>query len=134
MEPASTPPTTGATTTTTDPIAATKAAVVAAVVQARQDYVYATMNYDEADALTVFGQTTAPDSPSYQLGLANIAVLQSHGWRVRLNPDVPSVTTVEMTSHCSTALRRRRLKSPCAPSTRRWFTSQAGLRTAQTPS
>jgi hypothetical protein len=88
-------PTTEAPPTTVDPIAATKAAVVAAVVQARQDYLYATMNYDAPDALTVFGKTTAPDSPSYQLGVANINELQSHGWRVRLNPEVPSVTTVE---------------------------------------
>jgi hypothetical protein len=87
--------TTEAPPTTVDPIAATKAAVAAAVAQARQDYLYATMNYDAPDALTVFGQTTAPDSPSYQLGIANINELQSHGWRVRLNPDVPSVTTVE---------------------------------------
>jgi hypothetical protein len=82
-------------TTTVDEVEATKAAVGAAAVQSRQDYLYAVQNYDAPDALTVLGRSTAANSPSFQQTVDNIENLRSNGWRVKPNPDVPSVLTVE---------------------------------------
>ena len=76
-------------------LASTKAAVAAAVVQSRQDYLYAIENYDAPDALEVLSHTWAPDSPSWNLTLTNMEQLRSNGWRARPNPDVPDQTIVE---------------------------------------
>jgi hypothetical protein len=73
----------------------TKAAVVAAAVQSRQDYVYALVNFDAPDALTVLARTTATNSPSWALTLGNIEQLRGKGWRARQDPKTPSTTTVE---------------------------------------
>lgn len=96
------PPTTSAstsstlaTTTTVDQAAVAKAAIAAAVVQGRQDYLYAIFNFDAPDALTVLANTTAPDSPSWALTVGNMDQLRSKGWRARPDPTVPSTTTVE---------------------------------------
>jgi hypothetical protein len=84
-----------ATTTTVDQVAVAKGAAAAAVVQGRQDYLYAIFNLDAPDALTVLANTTAPDSPSWALTIANIDQLRREGWRARPDPMVPSTTTVE---------------------------------------
>jgi hypothetical protein len=84
-----------ATTAMVDSAAQTKAAVAAAAVQSRQDYVYALVNFDAPDALTVLARTTAPNSPSWALTVANIEQLRSKGWRARQDPTTPSTTTVE---------------------------------------
>lgn len=97
-DPPSTPATTSstlATTTTVDQVAAARAAIASAVEQGRQDYLYAIFNFDAPDALTVLANTTAPDSPSWALTVANIDQLRSKGWRARPDPTVPSTTTVE---------------------------------------
>jgi hypothetical protein len=88
-------PTTVAPTTTIDRVAATKAAVAAAVVQSRQDYLYAVKNYDAPDALKVLARTTARNSPSWTLTVSNMEKLRSNGWLVRPDPVVKSVTKVE---------------------------------------
>jgi len=96
------PPTTSATTstalattTTVDQVAVAKGAAAAAVVQGRQDYLYAIFNFDAPDALTVLANTTVPDSPSWALTVGNMDQLRSKGWRARPDPTVPSATTVE---------------------------------------
>jgi hypothetical protein len=76
-------------------VAATKAAVAAAVVQTRQDYLYAVQHYDAADALDVLARTAVREGPSWQLAVKNIDTLKTNGWRARNDPTVPSVTTVE---------------------------------------
>jgi hypothetical protein len=93
--PATSVDTTAAPTTTVDEIAATKAAVADAAVQGRLDYLYAVQNYDAPDAVAVLSSHLAAGSPALQLGLDNLETLRSNGWRVRPNPDVPSVLTVQ---------------------------------------
>jgi hypothetical protein len=76
-------------------IQATKDAIAAAIVQSRQDYIYAVTNYDAPDALEVLARTTVLNSPSYKRGVENMETLRSNGWKIRLNTDVSDSLTVE---------------------------------------
>jgi hypothetical protein len=90
LTPSSTTP-----TTTADATAPTKAAVAAAIVQSRQDYLYAVGNYDAPDALEVLARTWSEGGPSWNLVTSTMQSMQASGYRLRPNPAVPDASTVE---------------------------------------